>query len=703
MRSYHSAQSKPATVRTEKASVPEASEKSPSRINKYISTYSMDNFQGIPPPPGMESSPNFASPTSTVHSSQHFGNIPRPHDQFIQHHATHPFPVPPHATHPPHGQAFFPHVGPPPQFSVSPYTQFPAQVPNNYQYSNGFAHPVPTYQPPQQLVPGISNFSGAPYSMNQSPHSGTGTGGVGAREPLLVKDLGISENVTQTNEHEKVHEDKINGAQSGTVLSEPSKSQVEAVQGTPLVDCGQNSVDDQASLHYRARPDDEIETAVQAAVLHEQEVATQKIIQSQRQARGTSTLPEDSKDFLSEQCDPNAIKGHLLKFTAEHRAEMAVKRGKPPDTGKDNLEIGNGYGVPGGGAYSNTTVPSFGGVEVSQKKADLAGESNHKHGGKELPEFLKKRLRARGVLKDDAAKDDCVANYSKLEVQPIQSSGNLNLAPEWVEAKDPESGVSYYYNQSTGKSQWEKPVETNLSSQSPSTLSITEDWEEALDETSGQKYYYNKKTQVSQWEPPQVMQPASKVLVPDGTSRNVHDGIWLDQSSMPERCLGCGGWGVGLVQAWGYCNHCTRIKLPQSQHLGQGGNRLQNKSDMNGRQDPDKQSFNQRSSSRPPISRGGGRHHKKRTYSEDDELDPMDPSSYSDAPRGGWVVGLKGVQPRAADTTATGPLFQQRPYPSPGAVLRKNAEVATLKKKPGSNYTPISKRGDGSDGLGDAD
>lgn len=37
-----------------------------------------------------------------------------------------------------------------------------------------------------------------------------------------------------------------------------------------------------------------------------------------------------------------------------------------------------------------------------------------------------------------------------------------------------------------------------------------------------------------------------------------------------------------------------RIKLPQSQHLGQGGNRLQNKSDMNGRQDPDKQSFNQR-------------------------------------------------------------------------------------------------------------
>lgn len=27
---------------------------------------------------------------------------------------------------------------------------------------------------------------------------------------------------------------------------------------------------------------------------------------------------------------------------------------------------------------------------------------------------------------------------------------------------------------------------------------------------------------------------------------------------------------------------------------------------------------------------------KKRALEEDDELDPMDPSSYSDAPRGGW-------------------------------------------------------------------
>ncbi|KAL1122979.1 hypothetical protein AAG570_003303 [Ranatra chinensis] len=57
------------------------------------------------------------------------------------------------------------------------------------------------------------------------------------------------------------------------------------------------------------------------------------------------------------------------------------------------------------------------------------------------------------------------------------------------------------------------------------------------------------------------------------------------------------------------------------------------------------------------------------------DLDPMDPASYSDAPRGRWADGLeKGNEAKTgADVTAAGPLYQMRPYPSPGAVLRANA------------------------------
>uniref|UniRef100_A0A671DMR1 Polyglutamine-binding protein 1 n=1 Tax=Rhinolophus ferrumequinum TaxID=59479 RepID=A0A671DMR1_RHIFE len=68
---------------------------------------------------------------------------------------------------------------------------------------------------------------------------------------------------------------------------------------------------------------------------------------------------------------------------------------------------------------------------------------------------------------------------------------------------------------------------------------------------------------------------------------------------------------------------------------------------------------------------------------KDDELDPMDPSSYSDAPRGTWSTGLpkRNEAKTGADTTAAGPLFQQRPYPSPGAVLRANAEASRTKQQ----------------------
>jgi polyglutamine-binding protein 1 len=51
--------------------------------------------------------------------------------------------------------------------------------------------------------------------------------------------------------------------------------------------------------------------------------------------------------------------------------------------------------------------------------------------------------------------------------------------------------------------------------------------------------------------------------------------------------------------------------------------------------------------------------------------------------RGNWASGLdlKGKAKTGVDDTATGELFQMRPYPSPGDILRMNAE-STSKKKP---------------------
>ncbi|CAH0382322.1 unnamed protein product [Bemisia tabaci] len=64
-----------------------------------------------------------------------------------------------------------------------------------------------------------------------------------------------------------------------------------------------------------------------------------------------------------------------------------------------------------------------------------------------------------------------------------------------------------------------------------------------------------------------------------------------------------------------------------------------------------------------------------RTKKKHNDIDPMDPAAYSDIPRGKWTDGLNrnNEAKTGVDVTVSGPLFQQRPYPSPGAVLRANA------------------------------
>ncbi|KAK6620880.1 hypothetical protein RUM43_011178 [Polyplax serrata] len=57
---------------------------------------------------------------------------------------------------------------------------------------------------------------------------------------------------------------------------------------------------------------------------------------------------------------------------------------------------------------------------------------------------------------------------------------------------------------------------------------------------------------------------------------------------------------------------------------------------------------------------------------KENDLDPMDPAAYSDIPRGKWSAGLIADVKTGVDSTVSGPLYQQRPYPSPGDILRRN-------------------------------
>jgi polyglutamine-binding protein 1 len=61
---------------------------------------------------------------------------------------------------------------------------------------------------------------------------------------------------------------------------------------------------------------------------------------------------------------------------------------------------------------------------------------------------------------------------------------------------------------------------------------------------------------------------------------------------------------------------------------------------------------------------------RRQFYENSDVIDPMDPASYGECGKGRWSSGLQAEERGAADSTAGGTLFQQRPYPSPGDVLR---------------------------------
>ncbi|KII68084.1 Polyglutamine-binding protein 1 [Thelohanellus kitauei] len=73
------------------------------------------------------------------------------------------------------------------------------------------------------------------------------------------------------------------------------------------------------------------------------------------------------------------------------------------------------------------------------------------------------------------------------------------------------------------------------------------------------------------------------------------------------------------------------------------------------------------------IQRKSKMREHSRKQMESNDLDPMDPASYSDVPRGTWSSGLfnEDEADTGVDTTASGSLFQQRPYPPPSAIVRK--------------------------------
>jgi len=176
---------------------------------------------------------------------------------------------------------------------------------------------------------------------------------------------------------------------------------------------------------------------------------------------------------------------------------------------------------------------------------------------------------------------------------------------------------------------------------------LPDGWREMYDAGVGRHYYWCTKTNKVSWLPPghpkaNITDPASKV-----------------RESLAHSSKQVGGSGR------------------TEEHQGGDAMELDSDNDSDAEEDRRLEEQRRREKERRREEErmlvGGSSNKKSKGKKDSGALDPMDPAAYSDVPRGSWSSGLEvGGLKTGVDSTASGPLFQQRPYPSPGAILRAN-------------------------------
>ena len=175
--------------------------------------------------------------------------------------------------------------------------------------------------------------------------------------------------------------------------------------------------------------------------------------------------------------------------------------------------------------------------------------------------------------------------------------------------------------------------------------SLPAGWTETVDEKYGHAYYYNASLGKSSWTRPtngdahiigvMVANPAPKTLPP--------------------------GWKSAIdpkTNRTYYCDASTKVTtwepplpLQQKQHMKRTVVIV-----------PADNTVSARAAPVAPVATN-----RKRQRAAPPGIDPMDPASYSDAPVGGWGAGLASQKESEGGSSG-------RPLPSPGDVLRQNAQ-----------------------------
>uniref|UniRef100_A0A9L0SIB2 Polyglutamine-binding protein 1 n=1 Tax=Equus caballus TaxID=9796 RepID=A0A9L0SIB2_HORSE len=278
-----------------------------------------------------------------------------------------------------------------------------------------------------------------------------------------------------------------------------------------------------------------------------------------------------------------------------------------------------------------------------------------------LPVALQTRLAKRGILKhlEPEPEEEIIAEDYDDDPVDYEATRLEGLPPSWYKVFDPSCGLPYYWNVDTDLVSWLSPHDPNsvVTKSAKKLRSSNTDAEEKLDRSHEKSDRGHEKSDRGHEK-----------------SDRGHE-----KSDRGHEKLDRGHEKSDRDRERGY----DKVDRERERDRDRDRDRGYDKAD---REESKERRHHRREElapypkskkdlTLPPTSTAASR--------KDEELDPMDPSSYSDAPRGTWSTGLpkRNEAKTGADTTAAGPLFQQRPYPSPGAVLRANAEASRTKQQ----------------------
>lgn len=162
----------------------------------------------------------------------------------------------------------------------------------------------------------------------------------------------------------------------------------------------------------------------------------------------------------------------------------------------------------------------------------------------------------------------------------IDNNGD-DLPPDWIALEDADSGDTYYLNQATMATTWDRPSNGNPSDDNVGMANTDETnqhqsrneasgdnnrdedlppgWEAILDSSSGDYYYSHESTGETQWERPELSQSQSD-LAPDNVSNQQGPSDDENDDELPQDENLPIGWFAAIDEDSGdqyYCNEAT--------------------------------------------------------------------------------------------------------------------------------------------------